>query len=154
MAKAAIQAITTRDIEISGDAHLEYPSTLFTTGRIFENEILGSIVLTDRAQVTGSVILDDTGLAADNTLRRRTSVLIDRSAKLTGVLYSTNQTTIHGQVIGSVITDHFYLYVSPTTYINWLKDAYIDRPGLGEGFKLPLLFDRRPELEIVTWREQ
>lgn len=149
--KGAMQLLTIGDIQVSGHSQLEYPSVLFTTGHVVENKRIGTIKIEDDAEITGAVILMDTQSDSDKNVRRDGKVVVESNAQVTGLIYSTNHTTIRGRVHGLVAADHFYLYESPTTYINWLKDAYINRKNLGAGFKLPLLFTDKPNLEIVTW---
>ncbi len=149
--RGAMQLITQGDILVSGQAQLEYPSVLFTSGHVVANRLVGSITIAENANVTGSVILNEYIAKEENNIRRQSKVEIAEKAQVTGLIFSTNHTTISGQVNGIVIADHFYLYASPTTYINWLKDAYINRRNLAAGFKLPLMFTENPSLEVVAW---
>ena len=150
-AKGAMQLLSPGDIEVSEQASLEYPSVLFTTGQLLENRWTGSIKIADSAKIAGVLILPDSRPDSLKNLPRDTRVVVESGAHVTGFIYSTNHTTIQGRVYGLVVADHFYLYESPTTYINWLKDAYIDRRKLGSGFMLPLMFTKKRSLEIVSW---
>jgi len=150
-AKGAMQLLSRGDIEVGEQASLEYPSVLFTTGQLLENRWTGSIKIADAAKIAGALILPDSRPDSLKNLPLDTRVVVESGAQVTGFIYSTNHTTIEGRLYGLVVADHFYLYESPTTYINWLKDAYIDRRKLGSGFTLPLMFTKKPSLEIVSW---
>jgi hypothetical protein len=81
-------------------------------------------------------------------------IKVGDNAHVVGLVYSTNRTSISGTVDGMVMTDHFYFYESPTTYINWLKNARIDRTTLPEDFKIPVAFTNEPRFEILQWYER
>lgn len=150
--KGAMQLLTSADIRISGRVELEYPSILFTTGQAVDNAFVGSIEILENADITGAVILKESLFENQDHLRRNGRVLVAAGARVTGLVFSNNHTTIQGRVHGLVVADHFYLYESPTTYINWVKDAEMNRHALATGFKLPLGFSEEgPHLEIVTW---
>ncbi len=149
--RGSLQLITTADITLSGQVRLEYPSVLYTSGHVAENKFVGSIRVLDNARVTGTIILYEPAAGGLADVRRETTVEVGRAALVTGIIFSTNRLSITGEMNGTVITDHFYLYDAPTTYINWLKDATINRSRLPDGFRLPLLFTETPSLEIIKW---
>lgn len=139
-------------IRLSDDAALEYPSVIYCTGYDENNMMKGEIVLQDRAKVKGAMILCPED-ADRQDMRDETMGYIGPDAKLVGSLYAQHSTELRGTVYGSVATGEFYLYVSPTTYINWLQDAYVDRSKLPDVFLMPLLFDDNPDLSILVWDE-
>lgn len=139
-------------IRLSDDVLLEYPSVICCSGYDENNMLKGEIVLKDRAKVKGAMILHSED-ADWQGMRDETMVYIGPAAKLVGSLYAQHSTELRGTVYGSVATGDFYLYVSPTTYINWLQDAYVDRSKLPDVFLMPLLFDDNPNLSILVWNE-
>ncbi|RMD91961.1 MAG: hypothetical protein D6813_06745 [Calditrichaeota bacterium] len=149
--RGSLQLITPGDIILQENVQLQYPSVLFTSGRKVENRWTGSIKIKKGSRVTGTVILMEVIPDSFKQISRAGQISVNSGAQVTGLIYSTNRATINGRVHGMVITNHFYLYETPTTYINWLKDAYINRKKLGSGFKLPLFFSNPPSLEIVIW---
>ncbi|NIT61401.1 MAG: hypothetical protein GWN00_35910, partial [Aliifodinibius sp.] len=49
--------------------------------------------------------------------------------------------TLTGRVNGTVITERFHFYYSPTDYYNWIRDGVVNRRKLNRHFKLPVFFD-------------
>jgi hypothetical protein len=47
------------------------------------------------------------------------------------------------------MTNAFYFYYSPTIYINWIKDAVINRNILDSEYNMPLGFDVEPDLTVI-----
>ena len=144
------QIFSEKEIIIQDRAVLLYPSVILCRGYEDELFVHGDIRVTDQAVVQGTVILaHDAGLPGRK--RNEMAVHIGKAARLTGAVYSENHTELSGTVTGSVVTRDFYLFRPPTTYLNWLCDAVIDRTALPEGFCTPLGFDRRPSLHVVHW---
>jgi|GEM_PF-1266599 len=146
------QFISSGNIVLQDSVRLDYPSVVYCCGSVKDNTIRGLVSLQDRSTVRGAVILcPDTEKLSDK--RDETQMKIDQNAKLVGVLYSTHSTELHGTVFGNVSTGAFYLYVSPTTYVNWLQDSMIDRLKLPKSFLMPLHFSKNPNLGILVWEE-
>ncbi|MCA9173313.1 MAG: hypothetical protein KDB14_02375, partial [Planctomycetales bacterium] len=61
-------------------------------------------------------------------------------ATVRGLIWNAGQTVLAGSVFGTVATTQFYQYASPTAYVNWLIDAYVDVIGRPDRFHLPLGF--------------
>jgi hypothetical protein len=79
-------------------------------------------------------------------------VTVDTTAIVRGAIYTKGLTELFGTVHGTVITDQFYFYESPTSYFNWIKDATIDRTQRPDEFILPIGFSASPKFEILYWR--
>lgn len=147
----AIQAISGGDIILEDNVELKFPSLIYCSGRQAENKITGEIRLLDQAKLVGTAVLDKPTLPEGSNSKNNMKAFIGSDAKLVGLLYSTNRAEIRGKVSGCVITNEFYLYESPTTYINWLKDATFNRTALRGDFYLPLLFKDETNFEILAW---
>ena len=52
---------------------------------------------------------------------------VDTFSVVRGSLYSQGHVDLRGRLEGNCVTERFHFYYPPTTYINWLKDASIDR---------------------------
>lgn len=146
------QLLSPGDIILRDQVTLDYPSVIYCSGRLHENTLRGQIALQNMAVVKGTVILNP---KIENLRDKRdeTSVYVGKNSKLIGVIYSNHYTVLDGTVYGNVSTKEFFLYVSPTTYLNWLRDATVDRSKLPGIFLMPLFFSERPRLNVMNWRE-
>ena len=52
---------------------------------------------------------------------------VDTFSVVRGSLLSQGYTDLRGRLEGNCVTERFHFYYAPTTYINWLKDASVDR---------------------------
>jgi hypothetical protein len=143
------QLFSPGDIVLKEQAALRYPSLLYCNGAETGQ---GQISLQDQSTVRGTIILFPEK-NPNQTSRDETIVRIGKNAKVVGAVYSRNNTSQQGAVYGTVATGQFYLYESPTIYLNWLQDAVIDRSRLPENFLLPIGFSEQPKLEVLRWEE-
>ena len=67
-------------------------------------------------------------------------IYVDSLSFIEGIIFSSGYTDFRGALYGSVITRNFYYYQMPTTYINWLRHAYIDRSRLVYNRVMPLTY--------------
>lgn len=74
---------------------------------------------------------------------------IDPSAKVFGFVYSNKQSEVFGQINGSIMTNNFYFYLSPTTYVNWLNGPTISRTAFEGEFAIPAGYDATDEYTII-----
>ena len=80
------------------------------------------------------------------------TVLIDTATTLTGYVLSHALADIRGTVHGSVVTERFDYYLPPTTYVNWVRNAVIDRLKMTYSMPLPLLTSTRNQpLSILSY---
>lgn len=129
------QVFSESSIQIKRNSKLDYPSVLM----VFTEKDTGSIQLYPGSNVSGSIIY----LTGKDTLlfgQSRGKIVIHDNAQLNGLIYSDNFTTLNGHINGTVITDRFYFYYSPTNYFNWINGATIDRETIKNNFKLPIFF--------------
>lgn len=146
------QLLSAGDIILKEQAVLHYPSVIYCRSKFIGNAWRGRISLQDHAVVRGAIILDS-GQWKRSEENNDTIIEIAPKAKVVGAIYSTHNTAHQGEVTGSIITGQFFLYESPTIYLNWLQDAVTDRAQLPEGFLLPIGFSERPQLEVLRWEE-
>lgn len=127
-------------IELNGPSHLEFPSLLFSDGSYSVSGEPSGILLQSGAELEGTAILHIS--KKDGRAGRNVPLIrIDPSSSVTGVVYSEGQTTLEGRVYGCVAAAEFYFKESETVYINWMKDALVDRSRLPAGYTMPLLFE-------------
>ncbi len=142
-------------IGVRVQAYLTYPSVLFITGAGAQQG--GRIELTGQAQVDGMIIHPQTEPHSETARRfRRGRVVIDPQARLRGGVYNGQETELHGQLYGTLLTNRTYFYyqspLTPGTHKeNWLRHATIHRPAVPSHFTVPLWFGDTPELTIMDW---
>ncbi|MCI0693273.1 PilX N-terminal domain-containing pilus assembly protein [candidate division KSB1 bacterium] len=146
------QLFSPSDIVLKERAALSYPSLVYCPGATRDQTWQGQISLQDQAAVRGTVILFPDKKHNDET-HDATILSLGKNAKVVGAVYSRNYTNQQGTIYGTVVTGQFFLYESPTIYLNWLQDAVTDRAQLPEGFLLPIGFNERPRLEVLKWEE-
>jgi hypothetical protein len=82
------------------------------------------------------------------------TILLDTATALTGYILSNCLADIRGTVYGSIVTERFNYYLTPTTYVNWIRNAVIDRSKMTYSMPLPILVsDRQDPLSILSWYE-
>ncbi len=140
------QFLARQGIHVDDDAYLLYPSFLYLGGAT--EELTGHIELAGTARVDGVLIQ---GYFPDAEKEVKGRIVIGKDAVVRGGIFNPYETELHGSVYGSVLTSRFYFYQSPTRYINWLLDAKIDVQLRPESFHVPLLFNPKPDLAVVSW---
>ena len=144
------QLFSRQEIYLQNQTVVDNGSVLYVQGESTEKGTVGTIDIQDEAIVIGTLVLPSKGedLEQDHDMR---SVHVGKNAVVTGVIFNDHQTYLEGTLYGSLVTGSFYLYAPPTTYVNWLYDATIDRTQLPQAFVMPLLFHERPELCVLYW---
>lgn len=77
-------------------------------------------------------------------------IIVNKTAQVKGFIYSDSYLELYGTVMGSVFAESLYFYSKPTTYINWLKDAKINRLLYNQKPVYPLAFENNLSLHIIT----
>lgn len=134
------QFIATDGIKIGNEVKLEYPSVVYLISREMVSDE-ANLTIDDNVTINGGVILAGTSL--------RSNLSISEKGVVNGFTYSGNYTQLAGTVNGTVMTKSFYLYSSPTLYINWINNAVIDRKYLLSEYFIPLCFNIPPKLKIM-----
>ena len=144
------QLFSGQEIYLQNQAVADNGSVLYVQGESTEKGVIGTIDIQDEAVVIGTLVLPskEENSEQDHDMR---SVHVGTNAIVTGVIFNDHQTYLEGTVLGSLVTGSFYLYAPPTTYVNWLYDATIDRTQLPQAFAMPLLFHEKPELRVLYW---
>ena len=131
-------------IEVKGHSSIEYPSIAL----VFAPAPGSSIKILDNAIFNGTMAGIRREPDASNTPEAG-HVWVDDNAIVNGLLYSDNTVTLEGTVKGTLITDRFHFYYSPTNYYNWINGGRIDRNSLDGDFRLPLFF-KVPHSQLST----
>ncbi len=122
-------------IVVRDNAALVYPSLLFL--EVDESsESGGGIYLTSShpLESTCYATLLDTSVSPQKCM-----IYLDTDITFTGFLVSQGRVDLRGRLIGSVVTEQFHYSLPPTTYVNWVKDCYINRNMLRFSPVLPVL---------------
>lgn len=149
-ATLSAQVLSGNEIIIRDDAYLTYPSLLFTSEEFSAERKEVIIDVRDRSRVDGTIIYP---VPANNFTSGLFKIRVTEDAFVRGAIYSKGQTELHGTVQGSVLTQQFYFYESPSSYINWLKGAVIDISQRPENYVVPLGFSQDPEYQLLDWTE-
>jgi len=147
------QAISDTSIVVEGHASTFYPTLLLVEGKRGEKSIEGSISIESDNPVEGILMYCGKEMESESKLADNGIIMIKPNSSFCGIIYSTNYATIEGNVSGCVNTNKFYFEKPPTTYINWLNNALIDRTKLKKEMILPLCVDGSSRLEILSYMQ-
>ncbi len=147
--EASGQFISSGRIYVSGNSYLQYPSVLYTSMEFFDGNEPEVIKISDQAVLNGTIIYPVENNIATRELFR---VKVGKSATVRGGIYTLSQTELEGNILGTVATNQFYFYESPTTYINWLKDVSVDVTGRPENYIMPVGFSDTTQFGILNWQ--
>ena len=131
--------------EIANAAQIKYPSVIGLISNQFwpDNTLLS---IGQNAEVNGFVFIHN---FIDANRIFKYTLNVDASAIVNGVTYSDMYTELRGLINGCVLTDAFYLYEKPTIYINWMKNAMINRTIINNDIILPLSYDINTDYVIA-----
>jgi hypothetical protein len=115
------------------NASFKYPSVL----AVINND---DIVRKRYLEIGANVVIDGSVILSTKISNQAQpeKIYIDASSQVNGFVYSNQYCEIQGEIRGTIMTQNFYLYSSPTTYINWLNGATISRPAFEGTFCIPV----------------
>ena len=148
MASVSVQAMSGGTITIRDKAYLQYPSLVYSSKELYKGGAKEVIEIRDQSIVDGTVIYPIQPNSFTEDLFR---IKVDTNATVRGSIYNGGQTELLGTVLGTVATNEFYFYESPTDYINWLKDVTIDVTQRPQNYVLPLGFTDSTKYAILDW---
>jgi hypothetical protein len=135
-------------IKVEENSRLRYPSVLYAMDPSGVDTTALTLDVKPGSVVEGMLALSTTrdGELSSNLLR------IHRGARVTGVVYSTTRIESDGDIMGSVLTNDFYFYEEPTTYLGWLKRGSIDRVNLPAWYSAPIgVGEGEVPMTVVQW---
>lgn len=144
------QLISRGRIQLKDQVYLTYPSLIYTSTTTFLGEQQEVIHLQDESTVDGTLVYP---IETGRFNREQFRIKVDENALVRGSIYNQGQTELAGTVFGSVLTKQFFFYESPTTYINWIKDAEIDISQRPQDFIVPIGFSDSTKYVILDWKE-
>ena len=134
-------------IMLDEHAVARYPSVLLSTQLRSSHDLSRAIILKDNAKVEGLIAL--TVDRAD--AREEELVNVHATASVVGAVVSNARLTLDGTVAGTVMTEDFYFYEPPTSYLGWLRSGRIDRNKLPSSFFVPPGFSDELRLDVLDW---
>jgi hypothetical protein len=137
-----IQLLSAGTIRIESGARLEWPSVAYASN----DTLSGGIKMAENSHLTGCLILQS-GMNRPEPNR----IVIASEAHVRGLVFANTEIELKGNITGCVITNGFYFYHEPTTYINWLLDAVIDRPAFPANPAWPVGFGGA-SYKMATWQ--
>ena len=140
------QFFSRKDIHIASKAYLGYPSLLYVTGEAAETG--GGILIEEDAVVDGTIVHPPVD---PRPAIPRGRIVVEPAAQVRGAIFNAHETEFHGALYGSLLTHQLYFYESPTSYVNWLKDAVVAVDERPIKYVLPLRFSLMPHLAVLSW---
>ena len=150
--KAELQAqlISTGSISVSGEAYLHYPSAIVSYFNPPDFEELAPILIEGTSIVDGLVYTHHQSLSSSRNSDFKN--VIESNALIRGAYFNSGISEVKGKIYGTIITQQFEFYESPTTYKNWIREGEFDLAKRPEGFIIPSLSRQQIEIGIVDWR--
>jgi len=137
------QALAGRRISINGGAEIGYPALLYVycTDDDEDNTIVFNAGGHSRAVavIAGHI---------DTYSKKMHRLFIDSGAVSAGLMFCDQYTDIEGALHGISLTKEYYYRKDPTTYINWIKNAEIDRHRLDFLPVMPVSFAGRNKYAV------
>ncbi len=136
-----LQCFADENIIIRENCNFEFPSCLaiLNPGLVSTN-----IILEENCSFTGEIILDNTN---DNT----SSIQINKSSIINGLVYSNTSVELYGTVNGSIYTNQFIHKTKSTLYKNQLIDATINLYNLSDYYLYSSVLEKKGNFEIIKW---
>ena len=136
-----VQCFAEETISVDNNCTFEYPSCLaiLSTGLVSTNIIIG-----DNSTINGEIILDN---AKDKT----SSVIINKSATINGLIYSNASIELYGSVNGSVYANQFIHKTKSTQYKNQLIDARINLYNISDHYLYSSVLEKNSNFGIIKW---
>ena len=119
------QLIANAKVEIAQNAWLDRNATIICLGDIDDDE--RCVYLNSSELSRGTILCDLENINANRPGHRNIIKTIDTSpdCNFAGVIFNTGYSKVSGNISGNLSTGSFYIFDSPTVFINWLVDATV-----------------------------
>ena len=114
-----LQCFASDSLIIEENCHINMPSIL-CLHELKPGENKGIMQIKDSSVVEGIVL----GLIEDKS-DKEFKIVIEKSVKISGLLYCEGGIDLKGEITGKVCCDHFVLNTPSSKYINYIEDAMI-----------------------------
>lgn len=146
------QLLARRGMVLDGGAFLSYPSIAYVAGLAGQTSEDGLRI--ERAVIEGNVLYvagegPPPGALATEPVR----VYIGDNALVRGSVYCARRAELHGMIEGTLFAFQTYFYQSPSSYVNWLADGEISRPGRPDPFIVPIGIGPEARYEVLSQSE-
>jgi hypothetical protein len=142
-------AISYGNIIVKDKASLGYPSLLLICDNENNFKEDCGITISSKGQLESNCWINFT---YSETNPQDYLFYLDTLSIFKGTISCAGKADIRGTVYGSIVTERFHYYLPPTTYINWVKDFYINREYLDYTPVLPI-FDNTDSSRYGILRE-
>ena len=126
------QFLSRNSISVADSSHVPYPSLAYVTG----DPSVAHVSVDSSSSLDGTIAFRKD---RDQRLPQRANVVVAGGARVRGAILNDAATDAGGRILGTVVTEAFYFYSSPSSYINWLRDAAIDVTGRPSSFQTGVL---------------
>ncbi len=145
------QFLSDEQIIVKNGVTLCWPSILYVNREVPNAQPFEAIKLEGGTSVRGAVVLY-TSEKTNKNVMNLCRIKVEKFATMHGLLYTNLSADMGGELTGHASVSSFYLYYSPTHYINYLLDARIDRNGLDPEFPIPVRIGEEPTYRIINWQ--
>lgn len=117
------QALSPGLITIKENARILHPSLIYSYYPGYSSDDR-QIIFENNSNSQCIVVMDST---LDKTSERYNRISVDDYASITGILESEEYIELKGSLAGLVLTNQFIYRTDKSVYINWLRNASVDR---------------------------
>lgn len=141
--KGNVQLFSIREINISKNVELKYPSSIVVFNKTKEES---SIFIDKEVKICGSVLLFGNELV--DLGKNKIDIL--SNGQILGDIYCSGKLSLQSNVFGSVYTNRFFLEINQTKYDNTLANIEINPSKLPIFYyRLPLFNQKNVSYEVV-----
>lgn len=148
------QAIADTLLELKGNAQTLFPTLLWVTGNTGQ---VGKSMLRLRSARWCEGIAGLSGMSSPwewmYGSEQSGELLVDSLARWRGYLYVNGKVELRGSVAGSVNAELLVVEDPPTTYLNWILDAWVSRPAWRGAAALPAILRNGDRWEVAEYLE-
>jgi hypothetical protein len=144
------QFFSTQKIIIKESSYIKYPSIIATyfNPPNFNSHIP---IFIDKGSIIDGLIITIHSSALGNKNEKLKNI-IEEGAIVRGVYFNSGITEHKGKILGTLLTQNFQFYESPTSYINWIREGEIDLSLRPRKLAIPLSIGDTSAVEILDWR--
>jgi hypothetical protein len=138
-------------IVVDGEAHLSDMALVYLIGHRLNDEWTGVVRIDSRRTADACLVFHGNPSARDLTsgqTKQTGRIQIAPGGTVNGVIWAEGYLEMLGTLKGSAVVNLLYHYESPTLYLNWLIDAWLEQPENAQTHVLPLVFGQHPVLEF------
>jgi hypothetical protein len=141
--KGSIQLFSNREINISKNVELKYPSAIVLFNKSKEDS---KITINEQVKICGSILLFGNELIDLD----KNSITILSNGQVLGDIYCSGKLALQSNVYGSVYTNRLFLEINQTNYDNTLANIEINPSKLPNFYyRLPLFNQKNTSYEVI-----